>query len=363
MPCAPWKVARDKGSGQEIDELDLLNALDTCLGCKACASSCPVQVDIPHMRSVFYADYFKHHSRPVKDRLILLGERLSPMMVQMVTTLRPLWPAVRHVAARLLETVDLPKELARPVPGVNCIGLQALGTPLPEGTVLVWQDWFTALFDETVQRDSLAGLKALGFKPLLVEMLPAGKVALNMGDLEGFKVMAAKLSQALQRASVSGVPMIGLDPALVMHLRDDYPKLGFSVPEVLLPQEFLTRELANGCKLPRARNGRQAKLLSHCTESMSQTKASAMWNEVFSAIGVPLATPSTGCCGMAGLFGHQKRHQEMSRALFALSWQEHMQGEAPVAATGFSCRCQAERLDGRALRHPLGLIADCLGKG
>nr|WP_319484339.1 FAD-binding and (Fe-S)-binding domain-containing protein [uncultured Cohaesibacter sp.] len=358
-----WKVARDRDERQEVDEIDLLNVLDNCLGCKACASTCPVQVDVPHMRSVFYADYYKHHNRPLKDRLILLGERLSPMMVRMAPALRPVWPVARQIAASILETVDLPEELASPLPAADRIGLSELGKPLPADAVLVWQDWFTALFDEAVQRDTLNGLKALGYRPLLVEMLPAGKVALNMGDLAGFRAMATRLSSALGNAAQSGVPMIGLDPALVMHLRDDYPKFGFAVPEVLLPQEFLTREIAAGRILPHAGKATQATLLSHCTEITSQTRASTMWKEVFAAIGVTLATPSTGCCGMAGLFGHQKRHQTMSRQLFALSWQGHMQDKAPVAATGFSCRCQAERLDGRTLRHPLGLIAECLEKG
>lgn len=355
-----WKAARDRGAPETVEEGDLLGTLDTCLGCKACASTCPVQVDIPHMRSAFYADYYARHARPLSERLTLLAERFSPLQISMAGVVRPFWPLLRKVAGALLDAVDLPEAIARPVATSDRIALSALGKTLPEKTVLLWQDWFTALFDEGVQRDAVAGLKALGYRPLIVEMLPAGKAALNGGDMEGFRSMASRLAQALRRASASQVPMLGLDPAFVMMLRQDYPKAGLAVPELLLPQEFLAREITGGRALPRCTSTPSATLLSHCTEATALAKTGALWTEVFKAIGVSLQTPATGCCGMAGLFGHQKRHQAVSKKLFSLSWAKHMKQEAPVVATGFSCRCQAERLSARELRHPLGLIADLL---
>lgn len=354
-----WKAAKDR-SGQGVDEADLLAVLDTCLGCKACASTCPVQVDVPQMRSAFYADYFARNPRPLADRMTLLAERLSPLQVKLAWLSRPFWPLVRSAAAALMKAVDLPDHIARPLPSAERIAIADLATPLPEGTVLIWQDWFTALFDEAVQRDASAGLKALGYRPLFVEMLPAGKAALNLGDMDGFRTMAAKLAAALEKGAATGAPMIGLDPAFTMMLQQDYAKAGYRLPPVLLPQEFLSRELADGKTFPKAKSAAPAKLLSHCTEATAQPKAGALWAEVFTALGVSLATPATGCCGMAGLFGHQERHQKVSKRLFEMSWSEHLKDETPTVATGFSCRCQTERLTPQKLRHPLGLIADLL---
>lgn len=355
-----WKAARDRGAPDQVMEDDLMGVLDTCLGCKACASTCPVQVDVPHMRAAFYADYFSRHARPLADRLTLLAERFAPLTVRMTPFIRPLWPLARKVAATVMQAVDLPETLARPQPVRDRIALDALGRPLPEGTVLLWQDWFTALFDEALQRDALAGFKALGYRPLLVEMLPAGKAALNLGDLAGFRAQGARLADALQRASASGVPMIGLDPAFVMMLKQDYPKHGFAVGQVLSPQEFLSREISGGKSLPKAAAGVSAKLLNHCTEATARPGSGSEWKAVFEVIGVALEAPATGCCGMAGLFGHQERHQAVSRKLFDLSWRRHMDDEKPVIATGFSCRCQSERLAGRDIQHPLGLVAAVL---
>lgn len=226
--------------------------------------------------------------------------------------------------------------------------------------VVLVQDWFSALFDGAAQRDAIAGLEALGYRPWLLKLHPAGKVAQTFGALPAFKAMAARLCAALSALERLGVPLVGLDPALVMQLRQDYPKAGFTPPPVALPQEFLVRELEAGRVFPQAHAGGTMRLFSHCTESTALPAAGALWQRVYAALGLAVETPSTGCCGMAGLFGHQERHQDVSRRLFDLSWRGKLEGGAQMAASGFSCRCQAARLAGKSLRHPLGLIAQAL---
>ncbi|WP_028957933.1 FAD-binding and (Fe-S)-binding domain-containing protein [Sulfitobacter sp. 20_GPM-1509m] len=343
-----------------VDEADLIGTLDTCLGCKACASTCPVQVDIPAMRAAFYADVYARKTRPLIDRAMLLAERLSPLMLRAAPVMRPLWPLARGASEAVLGVADLPDEMARPLPRSARISVSELGQrPLPEGTVLVWMDWFSALFDGATQRDVYQGLKALGYAPLFVEMLPAGKVAGDLGDPAGFARMAARLVAALKAGAAGGAPMIGLDPAFVMALRQDYRKAGLDVPEVLLPQEFLAAEIRRGVTLPQIPGGRLS-LFTHCTESTGAPTARKDWEDVFAAVGQQIDTPATGCCGMAGMFGHKKRHQKMSRKLFDLSWAGPLAQAQEAVATGFSCRCQTERLAGEPMRHPLGLIADRL---
>ena len=173
--------------------------------------------------------------------------------------------------------------------------------------------------------------------------------------------MAARLVAALKAGAAGGAPMIGLDPAFVMALRQDYRKAGLDVPEVLLPQEFLAAEIRGGVTLPQIPGGRLS-LFTHCTESTGAPTARKDWEDVFAALGLQIDTPATGCCGMAGMFGHKKRHQQMSRKLFDLSWAGPLAQAQEAVATGFSCRCQTERLAGEPMRHPLGLIADRLGQ-
>jgi len=358
-----WREDKKLGK-QEISEIDLLGVLDTCLGCKACTSSCPVQVDIPWMRAAFYADYYKRNQRPFADRMTLALERKSPSLVRAVPVVRPVWPIARAVAEGLMRLTDLPVRLARSLPPearISCVELSS--RTLPENAVLIWQDWFSALFDEAAQRDVFRGLCVLGYRPFFVEMLPSGKAAADLGDWSAFREMASRLKSALDVGAAHGVPMIGFDPAFVMTLRQDYAKSGWRLPTVHLPQEFLLREMSRGAKWPMAEQGaRPVTLLSHCTEITAMPQSGMAWRQVFSALGIETETPATGCCGMAGVFGHKIRHQVMSRRLFKMSWEKPIsEAHGDLAASGFSCRCQGRRFSGRNLRHPLGVIADRLG--
>jgi FAD/FMN-containing dehydrogenase/Fe-S oxidoreductase len=356
-----WHGQRTVGTVEAELETDLLKTLDGCLGCKACASTCPVQVDIPTMRSAFLTDYYARHRRPMADRLILMAERRSPLAVALSGVLAPFWRLAAWLGQRLTGTVDLPKTLARMSErGLLLTEAELDGRVLPADTVLLVQDWFTALFDAALLRDAVAGLRALGYHPRLLPMRPAGKAALTLGDQNGFGRMASALLRQLERAAASGVPLVGLDPAFVMMLRQDYPKAGLRAPTVLLPQDFLASEIQSGRLFPTVSGNATARLLLHCTESTAKPETGDQWRKVFAALGVTLETPSTGCCGMAGLFGHQKRHQNVSRKLFDMTWRTNVTGAGPVVATGFSCRCQSERLAGKELHHPLGLIADLL---
>ncbi|MBE9636453.1 FAD-binding and (Fe-S)-binding domain-containing protein [Salipiger mangrovisoli] len=351
----------DRRSGvTTVDEDDLLGTLDTCLGCKTCASTCPVQVDIPAMRAAYYADVYARKTRPLTDRAMLLAERLSPLVLRAAPMMRLAWPLARRAAEAVLCVTDLPGELARQLPRAARVSLSELERrALPERAVLVWMDWFSALYDGATQRDVFRGLTALGYAPLFVDMLPAGKVAGDLGDRAGFAKMAARLVAALRSGAASGAPMIGLDPAFVMALRQDYRKAGLEVPEVLLPQEFLAAEVRRGATLPQVPGG-PLSLFTHCTESTGAPTSRNDWQEVFTALGLQIDTPATGCCGMAGMFGHKTRHQQMSRKLFDMSWAGPLARAEEAVATGFSCRCQTERLAGGPIRHPLGLIADRL---
>ncbi|WP_347309877.1 FAD-binding and (Fe-S)-binding domain-containing protein [Defluviimonas sp. SAOS-178_SWC] len=353
-----WHRARrdEDASDLERREADLLQILDTCLGCKACASTCPVQVDIPSMRSAFYADYFSRHRRSFAERTMLAAERNSRLTLRMAPLLGPFWPLISKIGEKLTDSLDMPSKLATGLPKGIWLREADLVDPLPGNTVILVQDWFTALFDAQVQRDVIGGFTALGYHPRLLEIRPGGKAAYASGDMEGFRRMASALAALLGRAAATGAPLVAFEPAFGMMLRQEYAMAGIAVPKVSMPQEFLAAEIRAGRSLPQASIQAEARLLSHCTESTALPGSGKDWTAIFAAIGLRLDTPATGCCGMAGLFGHQKRHQKVSIRLFEMSWRKHVEGDAPVLATGFSCRCQSKRLTGQAPRHPMGFI-------
>jgi len=96
------------------------------------------------------------------------------------------------------------------------------------------------------------------------------------------------------------------------------------------------------------------RLFLHCTEKTARPRTGSQWSKVFHAAGLQTEVQATGCCGMAGLFGHEQEHVAMSAQLFDMSWAQKLAGAAPsqVLASGFSCRCQTERQAGFRPRHP-----------
>ena len=132
-------------------------------------------------------------------------------------------------------------------------------------------------------------------------------------------------------------------PAVV----DDYPADGVvTLPELLL--EHVDR-------LPSVGEGRAVTLLGHCTERATSPAQLDAWCTVLSAAGYTVETPAVGCCGMAGIFGHEPANQEMSHRLWELSWQAPASAAGLVAATGYSCRSQGRRHETRLL-HPVELL-------
>jgi Fe-S oxidoreductase len=148
--------------------------------------------------------------------------------------------------------------------------------------------------------------------------------------------------------------MLGIEPAVVLTYRDEYPKqleadAGF---RVWLLQEWLAEQTLS------ARLSGDApafRLLSHCTEQALVTKAPAQWAKVFGALGVPIEIVKSGCCGMCGVYGHEVAHKEDSLGIFGLSWKKKIDPDLDrtrTLATGHSCRTQVERALGFVPRHP-----------
>ena len=104
-------------------------------------------------------------------------------------------------------------------------------------------------------------------------------------------------------------------------------------------------------------------LLSHCTEQANLSEALEQWQRVFSYFGLKLFPQKTGCCGMAGAYGHESKHQNQSRGLFELSWKPYFKEDALLATTlvdGYSCRAQIKRYTGLQAKHPVEILLKAL---
>ena len=358
-----WHQAHRQGHATKELESDVLSALDGCLGCKACATSCPVQVDIPEMKSHFLERFYRKRRRSLADRLALLLEEYSPVLARH----RKLAAVFARVFNPLMEKVTGLHDL--PLIAFNDVGIGGYQTfcaeviaqrQWHEDTVFVWQDPFTALFDSQAAMALADGLRGFGYRPVFVSMLPGGKAAHVLGDRTRFFRQARKLRSAIDVVAACGRPMVGVDPAFIMMVRQEYLKAGLTGQPLQLVQEFLNEEIARGRVLPKLATARlPPKLLLHCSESVGA--GATAWKKLFAALGASIEVAATGCCGMAGLFGHQQRHQALSRRTFDLSWSGQLQGEREAMVSGFSCRCQTKRFSSIRGEHPMRWMADAIG--
>lgn len=360
-----WHQAKRQGDATEELESDVLAALDGCLGCKACATSCPVQVDIPEMKSHFLDQLYRTRRRSLADKAALLLEEYSPVLIRY----RKLVAVFARVFNPLMEKAsglrDLPFIAFHDVGkgGYRAFSVEVIAQRRwHEDTVFVWRDPFTALFDTQAALALADGLRGFGYRPVFVAMRPGGKAAHVLGDRPRFIRQARKLRSAIDKVAASGRPMVGVDPAFVMMIRQDYANAGLAGQNILLVQEFLSEEIARGRGLPRLNRERlPRKLFLHCSESAGA--GATAWKKVFAALGAPVEIAATGCCGMAGLFGHQQRHQDLSKHIFDLSWTGQLRGEKQAMVSGFSCRCQTKRFSSIRGEHPMRWVADAIDVG
>lgn len=362
-----WRNSRAARQGTEDFSHQVYEAMSGCLGCKACAGQCPVKVNVPEARSRFLHLYHQRYLRPVRDYVIGSIEYTMPVAAKMPWLYNAL--VSNHLVQRGLERfvgmVDNPRlsrvklsEAARKW-GVRTASPEALAELREderERAVILVQDVFTRFFDTGLMADFLELAACLGCTVFLAPLHANGKPLHVQGFMPAFEAAATRNARALQALASYGVALVGLEPATTLTYRQEYAKLlGDGAPQVLLPQEWLQRVVPErGLPVDRS-----LRLLPHCTERTNAPDSSKIWVEVFRRLGVDLQPVATGCCGMAGTYGHEARHRENSLALFGSSWAPALrEAEGRAVATGYSCRSQAERAAGVQLEHPISALLD-----
>ena len=326
-------------------------ALDGCLACKACSGTCPVNVDVPDLKAKFLAHYHSRYRRPMRDWAIAALETIAPVVARL--------PRLANGLANLLPTptglVDLPRFSVPSLWQRQPPGLASLA----DAHVVLVPDVFTAAFDADSVTAAIELLATFGWRVHLAPLVANGKPLHVLGMLHGWRRTASAWRAHLDRLATSGKPLIALEPAVALTERDELRKAGLAdTPRLQLLGEFLAEQFA-AKKVPRAlppAPAREFHLLAHCTEQATAPAAAQAWVAVYKACGHRLTVVRTGCCGLAGVWGHCRENAEESRALFELSWRPRMAeaeaAGAEVVADGFSCRHQAARIADKRLAHP-----------
>lgn len=353
---------------------EVKEAMSGCLACKACSTQCPIKIDVPNFRSRFLQLYHTRYLRPLSDHLVGSVESYAPLMAKAPGLfnffLKQPW--LREVSKTRIGMVDLPL-LSSPGLKQQLAGHRALNTTLEEleslsaaerqQYVLVVQDPFTSYYEASLISDFVRLIEKLGYKPVILPFIPNGKPQHVKGFLQRFARTAKKSADFLNRVSCLGIPMVGVDPALVLCYRDEYRLiLGEERGDfhVKLVHEWLINALE---ERPRQDlHGESWYLFGHCTEATALPASVSEWQSIFARFGARLESVSTGCCGMAGTYGHESRHVENSLKIYDLSWRPSLENlpRQRCLATGYSCRSQVKRIEGKGISHPLQALLQML---
>ncbi len=355
--------------------------LDLCLECKACQTECPLSVDMAAMKSEVLFHYYAKHGVPLRTqlfgnvrRLNRLGSAFAPVsnLPGSFGPLRALLERAVGVDRRRpfprFQRKTLSKWFAdRPVKRSSRIGASGAASP-SRGSLIFLADSFSSYTEPEIGQAAIELLEAAGWDVTLADDVCCGRALISKGLLEEARSSHARLLERLGPPARAGVPIVGCEPSCVFTLKDELLALGPQNTEdaeavarqARLADALLADALEDGSLAPEsdaAIAGRSIVFHGHCHQKAEQAQQASI--RLLEAVpGSEVSVLDAGCCGMAGSFGFEKEHYDLSMKVGGLRLFPAVtaEPEALVAATGVSCRQQIVHGTGRVAQHPITLL-------
>jgi FAD/FMN-containing dehydrogenase/Fe-S oxidoreductase len=348
---------------------DMRETMALCISCKGCRRECPTGVDMARMKIEFLHHYRKQHGLSARDRLIAYLPRYAPYAARIapLMNLRNRAPFLMRLGERLFglsANRKLPHWSSHPYRGSSA------GTGK---AVVLLVDTFNRYFEPENARAAGRVLMRAGYRvvcpdPPSGRPLCCGRTFLAAGLVDEARHEAKRMRDALAPHLTAGTPIVGLEPSCLLTLRDEFPAI-LPDPEtktlargVQLFEEFVDSERAAdrfGLAL-RPMEGRTALLHGHCHQKAFDAVAPAV--KALQLIpGLTVETFDSTCCGMAGAFGYEAEHHEISLKIGELGVLPKFRAAASdtvFSANGASCRHQIADATGREARHLVRILDD-----
>jgi FAD/FMN-containing dehydrogenase/Fe-S oxidoreductase len=349
------------------------DVFDLCLMCKACKAECPSNVDVAKHKAEFLQFYYQRKPRPL-GHLLMAG---LPLLNRLGVPLAPLvnWLQGLRLSRRLLEWaagIDRRRTLP-PLHWNHFRRWFARHKPAPVagrvGRVLLLDDCFTTFNEPAVGRAAVRVLERAGYAVELAGIPCCGRTMISKGFLHRSKTLVQEQAAPLARRVADGTPLLGLEPSCLLTLADEWTELlpGSETRRIAdaahLADGWLARQVQAGrCRLPLRPRAEKCVVHGHCHQkALVGTGGTAAALRLVPGLDVTVL--DTGCCGMAGSFGFEKEHYDLSVTIAnqALLPALAAAPEATVVAPGTSCRHQIADLARRRALHPLEVLGEQLG--
>jgi len=313
------------------------DVLDLCLECKGCKTECPSEVDMAKMKSEFLYHYHKAHGISWRSyffsRLGLFSKlgALSPSLINKLSSL--------SFAKKLL---GVSEKRNLPPLALGRFSKRQRKQAKHEKQIVLFLDTFTEFYCPEVGEAALSVFEALGYEVIIPSWSCCGRPALSKGELPYSKKLAERVVKTLLPYAELGLPIIGLEPSCLLTIKEDYTGLlGHDNPHVkpvaercILFDEWLLQQ-----HLPfEFKDLGRIKVHTHCHQKAGKNKKATL--EFLQKCQRQVEEIPSGCCGMAGSFGYETEHFEISMKIGNLHLFPALQDSPTIIANGFSCRNQ-----------------------
>ncbi len=362
---------------QGMTSRELYEVFDLCLSCKACKSECPSAVDLARLKAEFLHGYYKKHGVPLRSwvfghiaALNRLGQPLASLANALLSGPGKWAMVALGVHPERAMPRFAPQTFSR---WYRQHGRKNGAQPAAQKQVVFFHDTFTEHNDPRIGRAAVRVLEAAGYEPIMLsDRKCCGRPAVSKGLLDEAARLARHNVALLAPYAQQGIPIVGCEPSCMAMLADEYRDLvpgpeAEAVAEMsMMVDMFLAREAeAGNLTLRFDEQPRRALFHGHCQQKA--VFGTADTHTVLKLIpNCTVEEVESGCCGMAGSFGYEKEHYDLSVELCEMALAPAVRAALPdtiIVAMGTSCREQILDTTGRRALHPIEVLAEALADG
>ncbi|MDX9728799.1 MAG: FAD-linked oxidase C-terminal domain-containing protein [Bacteroidales bacterium] len=368
-------------SANPWDSREIYEILDLCLACKGCRSECPSQVDIAKLKSEFLQHYHDVHPPSLRTRMIASLPKIYSLF-SIVPGIFNLFAANRFTALVIKRVTGFAAERSIPLLAPMTFrrwlksNLPKLNPAAPAGDVCLFIDEFTNHNDLSAGIATARLLTGLGYRITVAGNAASARTYISKGFLRRAKKLIIKNIETLAPLVSPERPLVGIEPSAILGFRDEFPDLAGDelrpgalrlAQNTYTLEEFIAREFNAGRIKREMFTDEPAEVLVHvhCQEKAITTSA-----PVLAALGIPanykIREIPSGCCGMAGAFGYEKEHYDLSQKVGELVLFPDVRAAAVgtiICAPGTSCRHHVKDGTGRIAIHPAEVLLAALRGG
>jgi Fe-S oxidoreductase len=360
----------------DLTSPEMYEVMDLCLECKACKTECPSKVDMAKLKYEFLYHYQQANGVPLRSRLFgnietinRIGSALAPLSNWVLGLPLNKWAQGRLGIA--------PQRSLPPFAGQRFSkwfarrgGDGAASSTAGKPPVVLFHDTFMEYNTPSLGHDAVEILERAGFRVVLVDKKCCGRPIISKGLLDQARVNAEHNIAQLTPYARQGVPIVGVEPSCILTLKEDYrdlvpgPGADAVASQVRTIDEFLAQLTQEG-RLPYPKaNGRAPEFLLHGHCHQKALVGTAPTLAVLRGIpGAKVAEIDSGCCGMAGSFGYEAEHYDVSLAIGEQRLFPAVRQAGPdvtLVADGISCRQQIAHGTQRQAKHLVEVVAEAL---